>query len=90
MRRMAPSILRFQPEPPDGPELRHFLRQAGALIAASEPEQRPLLAVADRARAWITAAQNGLDELIEQQGIPSAITDRPTQPLGGPADKDRS
>ena len=83
MTRMVPTILRFEATPPDCAELRHFLRHAGALLAASEIDGPGRRATLVRARTWMLAAVAGIEQLlgacVVDPAAPDAIADRDTE-----------
>jgi hypothetical protein len=84
MTRMVPTILRFEATPPDCAELRYFLRHAGALLGASEIDGPGTHAMLMRARAWMLAAIEGLDQLVRASRLidpaaPDRIADRDTE-----------
>jgi hypothetical protein len=78
---MEPTILRFDPTPPDSAELRYYLRHAGTLLAASDIEGPARVAVLRRARTWMAGAIAGIDQLIQQlaPAVPETIHDHDTE-----------
>lgn len=77
---MVPTILRFEATPPDCAELRYLLRHACALLAASEIDGPGRIGTLVRARAWLLAAIDGVEQLLRavDAAVPRAVADRDT------------